>query len=334
MAHRYFIWSIVLTLGIFLIALTNQSKTLASQDVQFERILKGSFIIVEGMETTPLNVLDITSDDAGEIHFEIDGEATFADGSKKQIVAFSGPSKIAIPSVKAGPLQDESFITIQIGNNQLKPIRVFTTKPEWFEIIGANPEVYQDAIELKSDSFAVINEPRLDFTHALSRREHEGPVNQSLSKLSSSTASNDAGASAIISDDGSVTYPKSLCVRTYIPYAPRIGFGILNWKIETPGVWYSLKDENVSSDNAASLRCPLRYSPSTEYYVDGVYRTNWTNPVKAFKIPNHCTVTRYAGYFYSCCNVLGIPTGGISRYINPRDNRNYPGWPDGPKRCQ
>lgn len=163
MSKRYIGWSITFVLGISLIALTAFTRVAASQDVRFEQLLKGSLLIVQGAETTPLEIVEITTEGHGEIHLEIAGAATFVDGSQKFAASFSGVSRIMMPAVRSSEPEDESFINVSLNGKNIASLRVQTVSPEHFAQVATYARFFEPVIQIKSDTFAVIDEARLSF---------------------------------------------------------------------------------------------------------------------------------------------------------------------------
>jgi hypothetical protein len=221
----------------------------------------------------------------------------------------------------------------------MEDILISSVNKEFVEAMAARPSLYSNAVPRTGDGYIVIdpakvNEPPADQDIQRPRLQIKNSevTSQALSGLSSATGgSDDGGIDMFIDQNSNTSYPKATCIRAFIPYT-RFGYGIINWQMANPRIAHTLKDENSGSNSPSSLRCPRRSGPSTDYYVDGIYNILWVNPVKALKIPNHCTVTRVSAGFYCCCNAAAATLYGRCGFINPRDP-SLPNWPDSPRVC-
>ena len=204
-------------------------------------------------------------------------------------------------------------------------IEVLSVGQAYIKAIANRPDIYENALRASGPGYLVLDPTMI--------KEPTTGNDGTAAPLSSAVASSssDTGVSMEIDDNGNVWYPRSLCFRTFAPFT-RFGSGIVSWEISRPRNFHTLKDENTSSSLASSLRCPRPTGPSTDYYVDGVYSVLWTNPFRALKVPDHCTVTRRTSGSFVCCNSVMAAFYGTATFVNPR-SPSLPDWPDNLRVC-
>ena len=249
------------------------------------------------------------------------GGAKFTDGTTFQ----EGNNLVDMPSFIA-PLEfDISYLQIYVNSEYFASIKVIASNQGSINIIRNSSPTYSGSVKFLGSNYAMLDESIVNANLAVSNSGDES------ASLFSPMALDGTGED--FSSSG-VSFRKSYsCSRPYST-SGRQSSGIVHWDVQYPRAFHTLKDENRGNNDASSLRCPLKSQGTTDYYIDGIYNIFWfaNSPVKALKIPDHCSVVANSAGYATCCFLPLIPIYGSVRFINPRDP-SLIDWPDNVRVC-
>jgi len=282
-------------------------------------ISQGTLIVLEGTITPPIPLASVSNIDrvARSLKVAIDGPASIVSRNTTPTIEKSGT--VYLDPLNAGPFNSTSEVQLKLKNKTLVTLSIFSTNQELFDFIGQNPRNYENAVIAKGNNWYLIDPDKVTTTPS-APTSHD--VN-GASMASLASTPDDRGYSQITYDlenGGNTIYPRAICVRYFDPltgWNHRNHYGINLWRITNPiPAGFSLKQEFSNS-----LRCPHRDYKVQEDFIDGIYKRAWGTT--AYKVPNHCTSTRYSGYMTCCCNATLTAVYGTCRFA-PTAPINWP----------